>query len=965
MDGTVPLHEVAVILPNRRARRLLLQGLFEANGRKPMFAPQIFPMEEFVGWLSPLKVIDTVTQLLRLHELTRNFPNSRFETHQLLSWGTAFLKDISDMDMQLQDVPVILREYAEAAKFEIPFGKEEMSESDLEKIQFNDLLANIYADYRQLLTEHSEAYEGMIYRDCAENIAHYTEKLPYKRIIFAGFYALSPAELQIIRYLQQHVRTDIYFDIDPFYCHLEKEETSINLSQRETSFFIHRNCEKFQMDPQTLEFNENHYATIPKKVKVVSTAKNMRQVYGAIREVERIKLAKMAEKGLDPNDERVMVDMSDTAVVLADENLLLPFLLSYQPDNVTINATMGFPFEATPVCSLVQQLMTVYESLFALTPNDAAELLFSGEEVDKLWNHDLLRSEKAVPKYFPTVVSYSQLAHNELFVNSPKTTIARDLPQILIPFCRYAMTMVSEGLYQDIWNEVVRKLTDLQLRYDDHFAENETVDFAFAKFSVMKALQDVSISLQGNPDTGLQVMGLLETRLMDFKNVIMLSVNEGVLPKGITYNSLLPFDFKYKFDGQEALPNYLYQDQVYAYHFFRLLQRAENVTLIYNNASDANLAERSRLITQLEYEVAMQHLDKVVDIQHVDLDFELSLPLRKPLAMAKTDEVMSLLEKFAFSASSLQAYIACPLKFYFQYLMKIRETPVLSDYLEVYELGTVIHAVYKMAFDEIKATSDAEQYEAILQRHIENSDENICKEIRKLEGRESLTDRDLNQGRWRINRKIMVETVNNYLEKAKKELKGSGWHITANEKRVDINDYEIVAPDGNSSFTAHLTGSLDRVQANGDTVMILDYKTGTVDPAHLRISLKKGAGEEEMKAAIATLFSDRKYDKLFQLVLYSLMYEHVAKQKPTSVKVGIISTREVNMNNPAYILHGSLLDDDNILDYKELLQSQLNGLFCRIFDKSEAFTQTEDTVTCKYCDFIRLCGRQTSTESGV
>ena len=170
-DKDVPLHDVAVILPNRRARRLLLQNLHQANGCKPMFAPQIFPMEEFVAWLSPLKEIDQVTQLLRLHELTREFSGERFTTHQLLTWGVAFLKDISDMDMQLQDVSACLREYAEAAKFEIPFGKEEMSESDREKIQFNVLLADIYLKYKGLLNNNGEAYEGMMYRDSAENIA--------------------------------------------------------------------------------------------------------------------------------------------------------------------------------------------------------------------------------------------------------------------------------------------------------------------------------------------------------------------------------------------------------------------------------------------------------------------------------------------------------------------------------------------------------------------------------------------------------------------------------------------------------------------------------------------------------------------------------------------------------------------------------------------------------------------------
>ena len=967
-DADVPLHDVAVVLPNRRARRLLLQGLHKANGGRPMFAPQIFPMEEFVAWLSPLKVIDQVSQLLHLHELTRLYPGERFTTHQLLTWGIAFLKDISDMDMQLQDVPSIFHEFAEAAQFEIPFGKEEMSEADREKIQFNELLADIYLKYRELLANSKEAYEGMIYRDCAEHIAEYAQAMPFKRLIFAGFYALSPSELAIIRYLKEHFQVEIYFDIDPFYCHLEKESNLPDF-ERETSFFIQRNCEKLKLDVPHLSFNEPHFAQTPKQVKIVSTSKNMRQIYGAIREVERIQAEKIAEKTKALNgghlDEKKVIDMSDTAVVLADENLLLPFLLSYQPENVTINATMGFPFESTPVSSVLQSVIAVYESVFALTPDGASELLFSGEDVERLWNHAMLNAEKPVPFYFPTVLRFSQLPHKEIFENVPKEIVARCLPTLLQQFCTFAETVTTETLYKDLWHEVIRKLKDLQTLFELHFAEDEPVDYAFAKFSVLKAVHTVSISLKGDPDTGLQVMGLLETRMMDFKNVIMLSVNEGVLPKGITYNSLLPFDFKYKFDGKEALPNYLYQDQVYAYHFFRLLQRAENVMLVYNSASDVNLAEKSRLIAQLEYEVTSQKLEKTVEITHQDMDFALSLPVRVPLSMPKTDEVLQLLHAYKFSASSLQSYIACPLQFYFRHLMRVRETPVLSDHLEAYELGTVIHALYKQAFDKLIPEKNPANYATILQRHIDSADADICAEIRKLEGRKTLTDSDLEQGYWLINRRIIRETVCKYLEVAKTELLASPWRIMDNEMEVNISDYQVVPIGEAKPFDVRLTGSLDRVQHVGRDVMILDYKTGKVEESHLRISLKKGLEGDEaaMAAEVEKIFTDTKYDKLFQLSMYMLMYEHIAKEKPTSVQVGIISTREVNRNHANYLFPGSIFNDTDFLLHKQLLSERLNQLFCEIFDPKTPFTQTDEVETCKYCDFLHICGRQTSTES--
>lgn len=961
----VPLHDVAIILPNRRARRLLLQGLYEANGRQPMFAPQIFPMEEFVAWLSPLKVTDQVTQLMRLNKLTGHYSGSRFDQHHLLSWGIAFLKDISDMDMQLQDVPAILREHAQAAAFEIPFGKDELSPSDCERIQFNELLADIYIQYKSLLREHAEAYEGMIYRDCAENIADYAAKLPFKRLIFAGFYALSPSELEIIRYLQQHFSTEIYFDVDPFYCHIEEESSSVSRQKQETSFFIQRNCEKLQIDFEKMAFFEPDYANIPKKVNIVSTSKNMRQIYAAIAEVEQIKAAKLADMDGDALGKDGFVNMSDTAVVLADENLMLPFLISYHPENVKINATMGFPFESTPVCLLLQQAMSLYESAFALTQDEDQVLSFSGEVVERLWDHELLRDLKPVPFYFPTVIRHAQIPYNQVFPNVAKAQIARNLPIILQEFCNFADSVTEEPLYKQLWQEVACKLEKAEAVFDQFYEKDQVLDFAFARFAVSKFLSEISISMQGDLDTGLQVMGLLETRMMDFKNVIMLSVNEGILPKGISYNSLIPFDFKFKFDGKDALPNYLYQDQVYAYHFFRLLQRAENVTLLYNSASDENLAEKSRLIAQLEYEVQAQHLEEVIDIRHQKLDFNLLLPEKAKISMKKTEEVMKLLSAYVFSPSSLQTYIACPLKFYFKHLLRVRQTPVISDHLGANELGTVIHALYKRAFDEIKKEPDPSRYAAILQRNIDNSDDMIREEIRKLDGRKSLTDNDFEQGYWRINRRIIGETVNNYLNMAKEELVCSNWRIDANEMKVDIRDYQIFSADGKPSFTVRLTGSLDRVQKDGRDVMILDYKSGSVKPGKLQIKWKDAASSDKDPAEIAlgVIFSDSDYDKLFQLVMYMLMYDYVTPEKPDSVLVGIISTREANMGHKNYILPALIQGRQDVLPYKKVLSKLLNQLFCDIFDKKNPFVQTEDKDQCKYCDYLHLCGRQTPTGS--
>ena len=299
--------------------------------------------------------------------------------------------------------------------------------------------------------------------------------------------------------------------------------------------------------------------------------------------------------------------------------------------------------------------------------------------------------------------------------------------------------------------------------------------------------------------------------------------------------------------------------------------------------------------------------------------------------------------------------------------MKVQRPVVLSDHLEANELGTVIHAIFDAAFDEIIECGDHQElYNAVLQKYIDQMDELVCDEILKLKGRESMSANELNQGYWLINRRIIKETVSSYLERAKTELLDSSWRITANEMKIDIRDYEVHPLAGRPACCVKMTGSIDRVQKNGDgDVMILDYKTGKVEESKLRLSVKKDTvlTDELHHAVVNTVFTDSKYDKLFQLMVYMLMYEHVAKETSNVVKAGILSTREVSKNSPKYIFNANVFRDDNLLTYQSVIKDCLNELFIRVFDADTPFCQTENEDNCKNCDFLHLCGRQTTVES--
>lgn len=964
-NKTVDYVNTLIVLPNRRAHRKLVEELTKLHKGKTFFSPTIYPMDEFVSYLSSLKTIDSSTQLLRLLKVARNYNNNYCNQKGFQIWARSFLRDISDMDMQMQDVVNCLREYAVAAKFEIPYGKDEILEFEQQKILFNELLSQIYTDFIALLKENSESYTGLLYRDCAENISDYSRKIDYKRIVFAGFYALSPAELHIINYFKEHFNTEIYFDIDPFYCHLE--DNINNDIHRQTSFFVKRNCERLGLDLSNISFISNDYAETEKTLKIVATSKNVRQVYCAIEEIEKIKAQKLKEK---PQNDK-LIDMSDTVVVLADELLVVPFVSAYNVDNVDINITMGLPLSLTPIHSILQTIISVYEMAAMLTDENRAELIFNGGQIQNFFSNKYIASKYPTEiNIFPNILTFSQMPKNDFFTINQKNQIGINLNKILINACNILKTCDLENNDELACDVVIEKLQELQLELDEVFSPTDIMELSLAKMLITNCLNRVSLVIKGDPEKSLQVMGLLETRMLDFKNVIVVSINEGILPSGLKYDSLLPFDFKYTLDGKEAISNYLYQDQVYAYHFFRLLQRAENVTLIYNNTSEGSLAECSRFVKQLEYEVIRQNLEDTIHIEHVFKDFSLTLPKPKSFKVEKTDEIIDILKKHSYSASSLKTFILCPMKFYFQQVAKVKKTNSLSDELEAYETGNVIHGIYQDVFDEIKANSD--NYSQIIDKYLDNLDEEIKKQIRKLKNREDVTDSDFEQGSWLVNLVILKENVKKYLQVAKEEFKNARIEIIGNElhKECKFKFTKLVDENETSSekaepFDIKLNGTLDRVQDRTGIIEILDYKSGSVDTTFLKVTsrTKTLTPDEKNDITQKRIFENPSYEKLFQLMFYTLLYrettlEHANKR----IYGGIISTRAINKDAKDYVLYCDIFKEFDLSTNLNVFKEGLNELFNEILDKKTPFLQTRDSSRCKYCDYADFCNKSISEE---
>jgi len=955
----VPLEKMVVVMPNRRARRMLLQE-FGSRFNKPFFTPRIYAIDEFVASISPLRPISKMEQLVQLfHVVCKMQPDKRVDFNDMLTWATAFLNDISEIDKQMDNIVRILQDLADIKSFEIPFGKDEISEEEEQKILFYKMLSDLYVQFRDTLRIQQLAYDGMLYRDCAEHIEQYGSSLSDATYIFAGFHVLNPAELEIVHFVKEHFSTHFYFDIDPFYCDFNKSP------RFSTAHFLQQICRKLSLDAEKIQFQHSYFKEIKKKVDIVGTSKTMNQVYYAIKRLKEI--------------EKEQGNLNHTALVLADEQLLLPFLSAY--DQQLPNITMGYPFDATPESALLYHLIDMYQNALPYTLSPDQPLKYRHRDWDALLQSPLIQKIvfNSSQSFTDTLEQLTANTHSlcddsfcpdEAVCTRPLPRWTRDingfLPLLASYFDELANLCSDES--KGLLYQIATLLHELEHTCQTLFSTDISVKISTLRFAIREQMKSILIPIEGNATSGLQVMGLLETRTMDFKNIVMIGVNEGILPAGISYNSIVPFDLKYT---GAALESYLYKDQIYAYHFFRLLQRAENIVLTYNNDCSGSLAEKSRFISQLEFEVTEQHLEDSVLISKPTVYIPLQIEVPEVISIKKTDEIIDKLKAFEFSATALNSYLNCSLQFYLKYLCRINPPTTFKEKIESNVIGTLVHNIFQDVFDSIMAKpSDTRK---IFDQTIENIEQIIHDKLLQ-DANMHISETDLKQGRLYLAVEMVRHDVVNYLTAAKKEFDSKTITVLGNEVKFKCQlDVPMLLKndtlDESNCTPILLKGTIDRMQAVQDILMVMDYKTGKVDASKLRIA----------SADIDHVFEDKKYDKLLQLFLYAVLClegelvktetdsTHPDLSHYQKIECAIIAIQEANKKSGNYICPAylgeqkgnrisntrSLLEKADIQEFK----ASLVKLLARIISPDVSFEQTTDKQSCKHCDFQRYCRR--------
>ncbi|MDX1470876.1 MAG: PD-(D/E)XK nuclease family protein, partial [Flavobacteriaceae bacterium] len=778
----------------------------------------------------------------------------------------------------------------------------EKSKNVSEYLQFWRRLKTYYFEFKQVLSQMGKGYPGMVYKEAAQEITHYSDSLtPGISHIFVGFNALNPAEEQIIQHLLIEGKALVYWDIDSHY---------LDNQWHDAGHFIREYKDNWNYyNSHDFKFVTTHY-TSEKSIRATGTPNNLGQVKYTGNLIQKLR---------DKNE-----SLDDTAIVLGDEELLLPLLNSLPSEVGPINVTMGLKLEYTPLADL-------FSLLFKIHKKQSKEFYY--KDVLNLINHPFLRyyfQSESSSTDISTLINQNNVIYLSLnWLNEKAPEYSEQLRYLFEPWenvqtaltnCQRIILAIKEHLDS---NRQRHKLT-LEYLFRFHVLFNKLKLYAekYSGFTNISSLAIVyrsllkqeSLDFQGEPLQGLQIMGMLETRLLDFKNVIILSVNEGVLPGGKTDNSFIPFDVK----RENKLPTYMEMDAIFTYHFHRLIQRAKNVDLIYNSEPDAlQGGEKSRFIAQIEY-------DGFHDIIHQTTAVATPPYSKKIKTIPKTDSLLEKLKAIAangFSPSSLTNYIRNPLDFYLEKVLEINDFDKVEETVAHNTLGTVIHNVLEILYTPFinKKLSEDGLKEMLVKvpRLVKNSFE------REYQGG------NLNQGKNLIVFEVCKRYITNYIEKEISLVKsGNDIIILGLEKQIKT---QLPLPE--LDFPVFLKGTIDRLDVYNGTKRIIDYKTGNVNSSDLTI-----CDWEDLNTDY------KRYSKCFQILSYAyLLNSHEPIER---IEGGIISLK--NLQDNPFMKFGikestrsRSQDNDITPDTLKSFQTQLKKLILEIFNPELDFIEKE------------------------
>ena len=919
LDEYSELEHLVVILPSERAVKYLGNSLFKLN-KGPLIAPEMYTIDRWVR--SQFNhIIDPTRLLLVLFESylqTEEGKGQSFES--FLTWGSTLLSDFNDLDRYLIDQEQIFKNLKSIKELESwQIDEENYSESQLKFMAFWEQIPKLHAQLMVELKKRSQITLSQAYRKLAEETM--TLISSDKNYIFAGFNALSKAELQIIKNLMQRGSAEFIIDADTYY--LENE-------QHEAGSFLRADLEFLGI--KTASVTQSNMQHSPIDFTVIECAQHTGQI-----KVAATELAKLNQDELD-----------ETLVLLADESLIHSLVKNIPANVGKANITLGLPLQQTPVKSWVDLLFTIQENKKRFRTK---ALYF--KDFQRIINHVFcLSSLPEEEKKQISAIEQDSIRKNKVFQSVDRL----NLP----PKAKILFELITEDWKED-WHVALGKIRELNLLFADSFDQiHEFERTAIQVFDqAMRGFESLlregipamemrsfklllnqhwstsTIAFHGNPTNGLQIMGLLETRMIDFKNLIILGLNEGKLPNNNPIRTLIPMDLRAVF----KLPSTREKQGLFAHHFYRLLHQADRVLATYTAAAEQiGSNEASRYLMQIEMELTKAN----PSIKWKKLFYHIPFADRASLnttQIEKTPEVLQRIHEFLerpLSASSLNKFMICPLDYYYRYLVEFGEDKEVEEEIENNTFGSIIHVTLEDLFkpfvqrdqhgELIHPTPPPVREKDIL-RMLETFKESLLKGFLKhFDQDESL----FKTGKNRLSYEMAIEITKNVLQKELEFIQGLDEPLFIEQIEAEMHT-EINVPFGNGTKKIRFKGYIDRIDRIGDRYRVIDYKTGKV---------KKDQVEyQASNKGIITSFLKTKH--ALQLSLYCLFFKDQYGRMPDEAKI----TSLINVHDDFSLS----VKNGNLSDMIPVVHDLLSEILVQLFDTDQPFEHELDSEYCQYC----------------
>ncbi len=933
---------LTLVFPNRRAG-LFFQKYLSNHISSPIWAPRIFSIEDFILKHSSLQVADKITLIFKLYETyVKHSPVS--ETFdRFYYWGDLLLNDFDEIDKYLIDAGLLFKDLLYQKELESTYDylsteqkeaiitfwsafKSRLSRHQEDFLSTWKILYQVYQEFREALQNKGIGYGGMIYRMIAEEPQKYLSLGDNEKVIFVGLNALNKAEESIVKRIIQDGKGEIIWDTDSLYMDNPLHEAGVFLRRYRRDKIFSKTFP--QKSPDTIVQNNE------RSVKITGVPSETGQVKHAAQLIGEISL----QESWDPQR---------TAIILPDEKLLFPVLNSLPKQLKNINITMGYPLKDTPVFNYLESLIEIHHHVKNTNEGRSFYYKYLLPVVKHAYFHRF-NPEKA------NQLIHLIENHNRISINEDEVGVSNNYPDIfkevkegaeLIDLLLEVLIFMTTSDLSDIEKEYAFQLKKLLTRLQEIISTSQvTLNFKILLKLFRQTVQGARVPFSGEPLNGLQIMGALETRNLDFENVFILSFNEGSYPRTAHLHSFIPFNLRRGY----GLPTFEQQDAIYSYNFYRLLQRAKNVYIFYNTNGNNGGGEMSRYLYQLIYGNQIQH-HHVLAVSPINI-------VKQPLTeMAKSGFIMQKLNRYldvsaakALTPSAINIYLDCQMKFYFRYVVDLYEPNEVKEEVDPMVFGNLLHKTMETLYHDFEDVKMRKQVTPLELAVLKNKVSDAVKDAFQSEyGKKGAFDIS---GRNIIIAEIIQKMAVQVLDKDTLYAPFSILGLEGGAGGRPFNGF-IEIKHQNSRHKVLIKGIVDRIDCKNDVVRIIDYKTGKDDKKIENIeSLFDSDHPKRNKAAMQT-------------ILYSLIYLQNYGDKQLKITPGIFNIRELFSESFDHRLQLKQQNGEgyeyitDIRPYLPDFQFHLKNLLQEIFDASKSFTHTADERKCQYCPYVRICGR--------